>query len=601
MTFSRIALVLVALLASRAPAEVGPKGSEFQVNTYTFGFQGEPGVAGDGVGNFVIVWQSGNYSTGRDGSSAGVSAQRYDASSATVGSEFVVNTYTTGYQRFPAVAATPSGDFVVAWQGGSNSSFYGNQQDGSASGVFVQRFDPAGAKVGPEFLANTTTRGPQAAPSVALDTAGNFVVVWESGNYQFTQDGSNTGIFGQRFDAFGTPLGPEFQVNTYTTGPQFRAKVASDALGNFVVVWQGGSYGLAQDGSSSGIFGRLFDSAGTPLGPEFQVNTYTTGQQIRPAIARDALGDFVVVWEDSYNGHDGSSSGIFGQRFDGSGMPIGGEFQVNTYTTSEQVDPSVATDDLGNFVVAWQRGYYGDTGDGSGSGIFGQHFSTGGVPLGFEFQVNTYTTSYQHQPRVGAAAGGDFVVAWEGAYFQDGSGTGVFGQRLKTTAFTAPELVAGNRVVLHDDPLNARKKSLSARADDVTIDLGGGEGSIDDPTLSGGHLRVRSETFDDTYDLPAANWRAAGTGPSRTYVYRDSALLAGPVKAARFRQGRFKVVGRGAQLQHSLAMNPDPLAIVLQLGDHGQRYCAVYGGTTEYKPDKVYRGRNAPAPSVCPR
>ncbi len=35
------------------------------------------------------------------------------------------------------------------------------------------------------------------------------------------------------------------------------------------------------------------------------------------------------------------------------GLPLGNEFQVNTYTTSGQKYPSVATDSSGNFVVVW--------------------------------------------------------------------------------------------------------------------------------------------------------------------------------------------------------------------------------------------------------
>ena len=47
-------------------------------------------------------------------------------------------------------------------------------------------------------------------------------------------------------------------------------------------------------------------------GPEFQVNTYTTNSQTYSAsIARDAAGDFVVVWASYYQ--DGSSYGLFGQ------------------------------------------------------------------------------------------------------------------------------------------------------------------------------------------------------------------------------------------------------------------------------------------------
>src|SRR5262249_18764908 len=159
----------------------------------------------------------------------------------------------------------------------------------------------------------------------------------------------------------------------------------------------------------------------------------------------------------------------------------------------------------------------------------------------------TYTTGSKQTPRVAATPDGNFVVAWQGAYGQDGSGAGVFAQRFRTTAFTAPDLIAGNRLVLRDAP-DPRRKSISVRADDPGIDRGGGTGPIDAPTLGGGHVRARSGTSDATYDMPAANWSAAGSGAASGYQYRDSALLAGPIKTVKIRRGRFKLVGRGAQL-----------------------------------------------------
>ncbi len=122
------------------------------------------------------------------------------------------------------------------------------------------------------------------------------------------------------------PLGEEFQVNTYTTGSQSQPAVAMDSESGFVVV-----FGSPQDGSGRGIFGRLFDSSGKPTSGEFPVNTHTPGAQERPAVARDAAGNFVVVWES--DSQDGSSHGVLGRRFDADGDPLGGEFQVNTYTT----------------------------------------------------------------------------------------------------------------------------------------------------------------------------------------------------------------------------------------------------------------------------
>src|SRR5262245_57507468 len=72
------------------------------------------------------------------------------------------------------------------------------------------------------------------------------------------------------------PVGSEFQVSTYTLNsqrPKSGSAIASDANENFVVVWQSS----AQDGSQYGIFGQRFDGAGAPLGAEFRVNVFTRG------------------------------------------------------------------------------------------------------------------------------------------------------------------------------------------------------------------------------------------------------------------------------------------------------------------------------------
>ena len=45
-------------------------------------------------------------------------------------------------------------------------------------------------------------------------------------------------------------------------------------------------------------------------------------------------GEFVVVWGSYFQ--DGSASGVYGQRYDSAGNPEGGEFPVNTHTTSDQ-------------------------------------------------------------------------------------------------------------------------------------------------------------------------------------------------------------------------------------------------------------------------
>jgi hypothetical protein len=116
-------------------------------------------------------------------------------------------------------------------------------------------------------------------------------------------------LFGQRYAVSGAPLGQEFRVNTFTTNYQGGATIAADAAGNFVVVWKS----FLQDGSSTGIFGQRYADSGSPLGLEFRVNTYTSSAQDAPSAASDSAGRFVVIWS-SYS-QDGWASGVFGQRY----------------------------------------------------------------------------------------------------------------------------------------------------------------------------------------------------------------------------------------------------------------------------------------------
>jgi len=399
-------LVLVALVLVLVPhaawSQGNPVGPEFRVNTYTGDNQVIASVASDSV-NFVVVWNS----QGQDGSGYGVFGQRYAASGVPLGGEFRVNTFTTGAQVRAAVAADSAGNFVVVWDSLG--------QDGSSYGVFGQRYASSGAPLGPEFRVNTSTASAQAYPAVASDASGNFVVAWES----LAQDGSDFGVFGQRFASSGAPLGSEFRVNTYTPNTQDDESVASDSSGNFVVVWRS----RFQDGSDFGVFGQRFASSGVPLGSEFRVNTYTSNYQTYPSVAADGSGNFVVAWV-SFPGQDGDGLGVFGQRYASSGAPTGPEFRVNTFTTQNQYSPSVASDSSGNFVVAWVSPIPGF----SNRDIFGQRFASSGTPLGPEFRVNTYTTFVQYKPTVASDAAGNFVVVWQG-FNQDDLAYGIVGQR----------------------------------------------------------------------------------------------------------------------------------------------------------------------------
>src|SRR5262245_48343650 len=205
----------------------------------------------------------------------------------------------------------------------------------------------------------------------------------------------------------GDPVGVEFQVNTYTTGTQNEPVVVQDPAGGFVVIWR--SPASAGDTSGDGIWARRFDAAGAPRGDEFQVNTWTTGDQRAPAVAANGSHGFIVVWDSDGGspGTDTDSVSVQGQLLDATGSPLGAEFQVNTYTTQYQSTPAVVALTEG-FVVVWQS--YGSVA--TQTNIKGQRFDATGTPISGEFQVNTYETGFQRDAAVASLEGGGFVVVW---------------------------------------------------------------------------------------------------------------------------------------------------------------------------------------------
>jgi hypothetical protein len=165
------------------------------------------------------------------------------------------------------------------------------------------------------------------------------------------------GASARRFDSSGAPVGTDIAIPDLLGRPGL--DVNDD--GSFVVVGEG------NDGSYfPGLFARLFDSSGAPRGGRFQVNTYTFDGQTYGAVALDADGNFVVVWQSF--GQDGYLSSIFGQRFDSKGAQLGSEFLVNSYTADDEKLAAIAAGDgAGGFVVVWQG-----NGGGNYSQILGQ-------------------------------------------------------------------------------------------------------------------------------------------------------------------------------------------------------------------------------------
>ncbi len=385
-------------------------GTQFQANSVTADQQRDAAVAMSPDGGYILVWESNN----QDDDGYGIFAQRYDADGNVLGAEFKVNTVFHKHQTDPAVAVADDGSFVVVW--------VSEDQDGNNKGIFGQRFDADGARVGAEFQVNTYFNKAQITPDVAMDATGRFVVVWASDD----QDGDDYGVYGQVFDAAGASLGSEFRVNLTTARHQQAPSVAMDQDGDFVVAWQSE---IAGDNKWD-ILARRFDADGLAKDvAEIQVSSVSDGTELAPDVTMDDAGNFVVVWQSKDLDYPDGDYGIFQRRFDADGAAqTAKQSLVNSKVTKDQLAPTVAMSGDGSYIVAWQSEKQ-DNLDGK-SGVFVQRYAANGSTLGGEFRANTTTVKEQRAPAVAAGDDGRFIVAWE-SDDEDGSGYGIYGQLYK--------------------------------------------------------------------------------------------------------------------------------------------------------------------------
>jgi hypothetical protein len=261
----------------------------------------EPTVDYFSDNSYVVMWHMNN----------SVFAQRFTAVGGKIGQNFVIS---QGTGRVPSVRVLADDGLVAT---------YHRHADGSGNGIFARHLSALMTPYGDQYLVNQTTNQNQEVAVLARLHDDVLVAIWTSDK----QDGSGWGVFGQRFNPDGTKVGSEFQANTYTKGSQGavwasnnkiieyrRTALAAWSSGQWIVVWE--SHG--QTGNDTwDVYAQRFDSDGTKVGLELPVNIHIAGTQETCSVA--ALPDkaFVVTW--ASGGQDGDSWGVFAQRFNADG------------------------------------------------------------------------------------------------------------------------------------------------------------------------------------------------------------------------------------------------------------------------------------------
>jgi hypothetical protein len=382
-----IGLALMAFACVTEPASARELGPEFKVSGTQAYWNTSSSVVALKDGGFAVAWLNGYYDPVR-GMSLLVYGRHFDADGDPVGDEFKIGSHEHYEQGQPRLAPLKKGGYVATW------SYLLSPDHDDPLAIFGQRYDATGKRTGPEFeVINTSPYDDVRSHSVAGLNDGGFVIVWNFVD-SFTFAAS---IKGQRYDAAGRRVGARFSIAN-PADDDAPLNIAALAKGGFVVVW------VDKDSSGTGISGQRFNAAGSPVGGNFRVNTYTANDQTNPAVAKLAGGGFVVAWESK--GQEGNNAGIYAQRFKAYGTPVGGEFRVNTYTKDDQLEPSISGLANGGFVIAWSS----DGQEKSESEVYAQRYSAAGMPGG-KFRVNNFTQGVEKASSISDLDDG-FVVTW---------------------------------------------------------------------------------------------------------------------------------------------------------------------------------------------
>jgi hypothetical protein len=318
--------------------------------------QSVPSISMDAAGNFVIVWydlRNANWD---------IYYQRYNDAGTALGVNTKVNDDTEGAsQEHPSISMDPAGNFVIVWSDNRNNNY----------DIYYQRYTSTGGALGVNTKVNDDTGSfKQWDPSISMDAAGNFVVVWQD------ERNVNRDIYYQRYTSTGGALGVNTKINDDAgNADQIAPSILIDVTGNFVIVWHDFR------NANWDIYYQRYTSTGGTLGVNTKVNDDAgTEWQFYPSISMDVTGNFVIVWQDFRN----INWDIYFQRFTSTGAALGTNIKVNDDAGSmHQKNPSISMDGVGNFVIVWQDDRYGQT----DHDIIGQRYFSNGNPNGANYLI----------------------------------------------------------------------------------------------------------------------------------------------------------------------------------------------------------------------
>jgi len=401
---------LLALPVCSAASALKSTGSQLQVNTNTLSQVRNPVAAFDAAGRSMVVWEN---------DFLGLRGRLFDASGQPIGGELSLaanaawsvlpGTSPVTFHRDPAITFLPSGDFLLAWaqeQGNLEwTIFFENLQVRSRE-IVVQRYNVAGVASGPPSTISSGGVSLKSRPSLALRPNGDVLAAWQASYGPTGTPAAQLGVFTRLLNASGQPLGAENRVDqgpAGTVGSLPAVAVSPD--GSYLVSWDSQQ---GNDSFNTSVLARAFGASGAALGNAFSVSGSLAGPQLRPTVAADGHGSYLVAWQ-SYLG-DIWHARIHGQIVGNAGNLLGKPVVISKGANgTAEVAPTALAAPGNTFVLVWME--YNTW---FPNGMAGVQVDNTANPLGSEGWINSGQIGAQMRTTLATDGAGRFVAPFEG-------------------------------------------------------------------------------------------------------------------------------------------------------------------------------------------
>jgi hypothetical protein len=233
-------------------------------------------------------------------------------------------------------------------------------------------------------------------------------------------------------------IGSEVQVNTNGLSQLHNPSAAFDASGRSLVVWEN---------DLLGVRGRLYDSAGKPLGNELALVGNVAWSVLpgiapvvfhrNPAIVFLPSGNFLLAWAEEHGTLEWTiffenlqvqSREIVVQEFNAAGTPVTGQRTISSGGVGLKSLPRLAALPAGGVAAAWMSSYGKGSTPASELGVFTRQLDGNGRPIGAQTQVDTKKGAIGLTPALAVDPDGSYLIAWTSQNGTDTFNTSIYGR-----------------------------------------------------------------------------------------------------------------------------------------------------------------------------